>query len=238
VASAIPLVGTLLFAVGARRFVGAIPHLVPFAVGAMLGAAVFHLVPDALRSATPVRVFAICLAGVAVFRVLDRVAHRAATAHNPVSADRSAAAALLPVSIASDGLHNLVDGVLIATTFLTEPTLGVITAGAVALHEIPRELGTFALCVGGGLSVRAALLVNVATAALALGGALAVIALGGGETVGRFGADLVPFTAGAFLYLAGSILWLDRARFTNGMTGLGYLALLTAGLAATALASR
>lgn len=236
IASAIPIAGTLLFAAGARRFMSLAPHLIPFAVGAMVGAAAFHLLPEAVATAAPLRVLAVFAGGLVAFRLIDRLAHgRRAPSAAPAMAARTAApAALLSVSIASDALHNLVDGILIATTFLAEPALGVITAAAVALHEIPRELGTFALCVSGGLSVRSALLVNVMTAGLALFGALAVIAIGGAAS--RLGADLVPFTAGGFLYLAVSIVWIDRLRLTSRTEWVRYLALALVGVAATGLA--
>lgn len=224
-ASALPVVGTLLFAAGAQRTVEWIPRLVPFAVGAMVGAALFHLIPEAAQAASPARVALSVLAGVAAFVILDRVTHGK---HDESVAAREPARAVLSLSIASDALHNLIDGVLVATTFLTEPTLGVITAVAVATHELPRELGTFALCVAGGLSIRRALVVNALTAALALVGALTVIALGSVAT--DVAKNLLPFAAGAFLYLAGSIVWLDRARLRTANLRMRYGALIALGV--------
>lgn len=232
VASAIPVLGTLLFAAGARRFVGWIPRLVPFAAGAIVGAALFHIVPEALERSSRIRVAITVLAGMALFALVERVTHGTHGAH---TGEDGAARRLLPLSIASDALHNLIDGVLIATTFLTEPALGVITAVAVATHEVPRELATFALCIAGGLSIGRALLVNAATAGVALLGAMAVIMAG--QVAADAAARLLPFAGGAFLYLAGTIVFLDATRLRTGRERVWYAALVAAGIITAAASS-
>ncbi|MGQ0764267.1 MAG: ZIP family metal transporter [Gemmatimonadota bacterium] len=232
VASAIPVLGTLLFAAGAQRFVGWIPRLVPFAAGAIVGAALFHIVPEALERSSRIRVAVTVLAGMALFGLAERLTHGSHTHH---TGEGGAARRLLPLSIASDALHNLIDGVLIATTFLTEPALGVITAIAVATHELPRELATFALCIAGGLSIGRALVVNAATAAVALLGALAVIMAG--EEAADAAAQLLPFAGGAFLYLAGTIVWVDGTRLESGRNKLWYATLVAAGIVTAAALS-
>lgn len=234
IASAVPLAGTLLFAAGARGLVAMAPRLIPFAVGAMLGAAVFHLLPDALARATDREaVLLVAAAGFAAFAIVDQLAHRAAGLRTSSS---GRASGRLFLTIASDGLHNLIDGILIATTFLEEPALGVITAAAVALHEVPRELGTFALCLSGGLSIRASLAITAATAVVAIFGALLVVSLG--PAVSSLGLALVPFAAGNFLYLVGSILWDSRDQLRDRGVRTGYLLLLATGLMVTLVASQ
>lgn len=234
IASAVPLAGTLLFAAGARGLVAVAPRLIPFAVGAMLGAAVFHLLPDALARATDREaVLLVAAAGFAAFAIVDQLAHRAAGLRTSPS---GRASGRLFLTIASDGLHNLIDGILIATTFLEEPALGVITAAAVALHEVPRELGTFALCLSGGLSIRASLAITAATAVVAIFGALLVVSLG--PAVSSLGLALVPFAAGNFLYLVGSILWDSRDQLRDRGVRTGYLLLLATGLMVTLVASQ
>ena len=234
IASSVPLAGTLLFAAGAKGLVALAPRLIPFAVGAMLGAAVFHLLPDALARASDREVVLFVAAlGFAAFAIVDQLAHRAAPLRTSLG---GVASGRLFLTVASDCLHNLIDGILIATTFLEEPALGVITAAAVALHEVPRELGTFALCVSGGLSVRASLGVTAATAVVAVFGALLAVSLG--PAVSSLGLALVPFAAGNFLYLAGSILWDSRDLLRDRGVRTGYLLLLATGLVVTLVASR
>jgi zinc and cadmium transporter len=233
IASAVPVAGTLLFATGARALVDVIPKLVPFAVGAMVGAAVFHLLPEAFSRATnDAWVVLLAIAGLSTFALVDRMAHRAigrGQARNGTSSGR------LVMTVASDALHNLIDGILVATTFLEQPTLGVITAVAVALHEVPRELGTFALCVEGGLSIRRSLAITVFTAIVAVLGAVLVVVIG--PAVSAFGIALVPFAAGNFLYLAGSILWDSREQLRKTRLRRAYALLILVGLLLTWLAA-
>ncbi len=232
-ASAVPVAGTLMFAAGAKGLVVLAPRLVPFAVGAMIGAAVFHLLPDAFARAMDVAsVIVVAVAGVAAFAVVDRVAHRASVPREKVS---GVASGRLLLTVASDGLHNLIDGILIATTFLEQPALGVITAVAVALHEVPRELATFALCVAGGLTIRTSLLLTAATAMLAIAGAVLVVSLG--PVISSFGFALVPFAAGTFLYLAWSIIRDSRAQLVARRVRLEFAVLVALGLAVTLAAS-
>lgn len=233
-ASAVPVAGTLLFAAGARSLVDLLPRLVPFAIGAMIGAAVFHLLPEALsRSTNDAGVLAAAAAGAAVFAIVDRLAHRATVRHG--NANDPASGKLL-LTVASDALHNFIDGILVATTFLEQPALGVITAVAVALHEVPRELGTFALCVAGGLSIRASLAITAVTAALAILGAVLVVSLGPG--VSAIGFALLPFAAGNFLYLAGSILRDSRDQLRDRRVRLLYGLLILVGLLVTLAVAR
>ena len=142
----------------------------------------------------------------------------------------------LVLTVGSDALHNLIDGILVATTFLEQPTLGVITAVAVALHEVPRELGTFALCVAGGLSIGRSLAITVFTAIVAVLGAVLVVLIG--PSITAFGVALVPFAAGNFLYLAGSIIWDSREQLRDRRLRPAYVLLVVVGLLLTWLAAR
>jgi zinc and cadmium transporter len=111
---------------------------------------------------------------------------------------------LVTLNLLGDGLHNLIDGMLIAATFLTNPTVGVLTTVAVSLHEIPRELGSFGVLVHGGVPARRAVLYNVCTALLAALGAVAV--LSAGAHAAAVARALLPFAAGNFLFIAGSLV--------------------------------
>lgn len=240
IASALPLASTVALAQRPALVQRWVPRLVFFAAGALLGAALFHLIPESLGASSPVHVAALVLAGVAAFAVFERAVHgRGAHQHHlhaPDAAGRASHARdLVPLTIASDALHNVIDGVLIASAFLARPSLGVITAAAIALHELPRELGTFAICVRGGMSPRQAILVNVATGVLAIAGALAALTLG--ARVARLGEMLMPFVAGNFLYLASAILWAERGelRAPNAKRAAGLVAI---GVLITALVAK
>lgn len=238
IASAIPLLATILLARRDDLVARWVPRLVFIAAGALLGAALFHLIPESLALHSPGDALLLIAAGAAALALLERAVHAlerrdAGSAPHGAHGHRSH---LMPLSIASDALHNLIDGVLIATAFLATPTLGVFTGAAIALHELPRELGTFAICVRAGMSPRRAILVNVGTGVLAILGAMAALLLG--MRAGRFGEVLLPVAAGNFLYLSMAILWSERAglrpsrRLRAGAlvaTGLVVSAMLTVG---------
>lgn len=205
VASAVPLVATWWLATRPLLTSALVPRLILVAAGALLGAALFHLIPEALEGNNGARVGILVGVGVLALAALERAIHamerpQLAHAHGTLGQR----AHLMPLGIASDAVHNAIDGALIATAFLTNPGLGVFAGVAIALHELPRELGTFALCVAGGMTPRRAILVNAATGVLALLGATAALLVG--VEAQRFGQLLLPFAAGNFLYLAAAIL--------------------------------
>jgi len=107
------------------------------------------------------------------------------------------------LNLAADLLHNFIDGLVIAAAFLVSPSLGVSTAMAVALHEIPQELGDFGVLLHAGFSPVKALLLNFLTAWSALVGALVGYFFLSGSLLNLY---LLPLTAGGFLYIAASDL--------------------------------
>src|SRR5687768_13320257 len=129
--------------------------LVAFAAGALLGDAFLHLLPETIAESGELRVstsFAV-LAGVSTFFVLEKGLH---WHHSHIGHEET----VHPVAITNlvgDGLHNFLDGAIIAASFAVSPQLGVATSIAVALHEIPQELGDFGILVHSGLSPRKAL---------------------------------------------------------------------------------
>jgi zinc and cadmium transporter len=234
IASAIPLLATWWLATRPTITRVLLPRLIILAAGALIGAAGFHLIPDALGDASPERVAVLVAMGFLALALMERVIHmleRPSASHTPHAA-HGHVAHLMPLGIASDALHNTIDGALIATAFITDPSLGMFAGAAIALHELPRELGTYALCVEAGMTPRRAILVNAGTGVLALLGA--TLALVVGSTAQRFGVVLVPFAAGNFLYLATAILVAQRGRDTAGDLGQRMLYFVV-GVAATAL---
>jgi zinc and cadmium transporter len=224
VVSAIPLAAMALMARDERAVRRAGSQLVCFAVGALLGAAFFQLIPEAYEGyegalgarAVPATV----LLGYATFFALEWLLHglhghhdarRAARAHGHVGngaggedRPRPRRRAVVTLNLLGDGLHNLLDGMLIAASFLTHPGVGVLTTVAVSLHEVPRELGSFGVFVHGGVSPRRAVLYNVGTALLSVAGAAGVLAAG--PHAASLARALLPFAAGNFLYIAASLL--------------------------------
>lgn len=178
--------------------------LVAFSAGVLLASALLDVLPEAL-SLAPERggaIFATVLAGLFGFFLLERAAiwrHAHADADEPRAA-RTAASLILW----GDGMHNLVDGVLIAAAFLADPWLGLTTTLAVVVHEIPQELGDFALLLAGGWSRRKALIANgLSSMTSIIGGVLGFWFLEGAQA-------LVPYAlavaAASFIYIAAADL--------------------------------
>lgn len=175
--------------------------LVAFAAGALLGDAFLHLLPETVAETGELRLstsFAV-LAGVSTFFVLEKGLH---WHHSHIGHEET----VHPVAITNligDGLHNFLDGAIIAASFAVSPQLGVATTIAVALHEIPQELGDFGILVHSGLTPRRALTLNFASGLLAIAGAVVTLAFTPVETIEN---AMVPFTAGAFIYIASTDL--------------------------------
>ncbi|MBX5481637.1 MAG: ZIP family metal transporter [Myxococcaceae bacterium] len=193
VVSLASLVGVLGLSWSPDRIRRVARSLVAFAVGALLGDAFIHLLPAAYARGRPGVVSAWVLGGVAVFFVVEKLLRSARIKVRGI-------APAVGVNLFGDGLHNLIDGMLIGASYLASPVLGLSTTLAVLLHELPQELGDFGILVHGGLSPGHAVLWNLLSASAAIAGT--TIALLVGTQVASFGVALLPLTAGGFVYIA------------------------------------
>jgi zinc and cadmium transporter len=225
-----------------------LPHLISFATGALLGAALLALLPEAMAGAGPEGAHDIGLTlvlGLGVFFVIEKLVlwwhahahvHGADAAACPQHADDAhnhardhASGALVLVG---DSLHNALDGALIAAAFLANFHLGVLTTLAVAAHEIPHRVGDFAILVQAGLSRPRALLLNLATGvASVLGAAVAYFAL---RETQRALPYALAFAAAGFLYIAVAGLIPGLHRRADPRTSAIQVILIAAGIAVIA----
>jgi zinc and cadmium transporter len=202
-----------------------LPAMVSFAIGALLGAAFLALLPHALEAPGvdgAHRIMAAVLLGVLLFFILEKlVLWRHCHTHEcdvhgstsiaggaaPGATERHAsghghgnASAAGHLILLGDGIHNFVDGVLIAAAFLTDIHLGIITAIAVAAHEIPQELGDFAILLDSGFTRRKALLYNVlAGLTTVVGAVLAYYSLAVAQAAVPY---VLAIAASSFIYIA------------------------------------
>jgi zinc and cadmium transporter len=181
--------------------------LISVAAGALLGDAFIHLIPEAFEEVeSPLLVSLLILSGFLTFFVLEKLLrwHHVHT-DEPLLAEEHAR--IHPVGhlvLISDGLHNLVDGVAIGAAFMVSIEVGIATTLAILLHEIPQEIGDFALLIHAGFSRAKALLMNFLSALSAFAGVGLAFALGGlFETATPL---IAAFAAGMFVYIAGSDL--------------------------------
>jgi zinc and cadmium transporter len=228
-----------------------LPHFISFATGALLGAALLALLPEAIEGAGPGGAHGIGLAlvlGLGVFFVIEKLvlwwhAHThdeggagAHAAHGHGEHDRARERASGALVLVGDSLHNALDGVLIAAAFLTDMSLGLVTTFAVAAHEIPHRVGDFALLVRAGLSRPRALLLNLATGIASMVGACAAY-FGLRGAMGALPYALA-FAAAGFLYIAVAGLIPGLHRRIDARTSAMQVALISLGIAVIAGAER
>ena len=217
----------------ARRRNALLPHLVSFATGALLGAALLALLPHALDSGAGAHGIGIALAGgIIAFFVLEKaVLWRhchvdACEAHGPQDHHRDRASATL--ILWGDAFHNILDGVLIAAAFLTDPHLGVVTTVAVFAHEIPQEVGDLAILLNGGMSRRRALTLNVAVSLTSIAGAIVAWYLLAKAL--QWLPYALAIAAASFLYVAVADLIPGLHRRVDAKTSVQQVVLITLGI--------
>jgi len=184
--------------------------LVAFSAGALLGGAFLHLLPEAIETAGEggaFKIFIFVLLGFCLFYVLEDFIswhHHHSMSHSKESCCDKKIKPFSYLILISDGLHNFIDGLVIAAAFLVSLPAGLATVLAVALHEIPQELGDFGVLIYGGMKKSKALLFNFLSALLALVGGVAGYFISGflGERIVYF----LPLAAGHFIYIASSDL--------------------------------
>ncbi len=201
------LAASVFLALGDRRRAAVLPHLVSFATGALLGAAFLGLIPHALEGIGQGGTHSVGMAlllGILAFFLLEKFVlwrhchDDPCEMHSPSEAARDAASARL--ILAGDAFHNVLDGVLVAAAFMTDPRLGIVTAAAVFAHEVPQEVGDLAILLHGGLSRRRALTLNLLTSLTSVvGGVVAYYALGDAIHVLPYA---LAVAASSFIYIA------------------------------------
>jgi zinc and cadmium transporter len=215
--------GVLLISDSTRTRI--VPWLVSYAVGALLGVSMLSLLPASLEALPPTRVFGTLLIGILIFFVLEKlVLWRHCHTHDCEVHDGS----VLPVLI-GDAFHNFVDGAAIAAAVMTSVPVGVSLAIAVAAHEIPQEVGDFAILLHAGYSRTRALLLNVLTAgASAVGAMVAFVALDGLPTLLPY---FLVLSAASFLYVAMADLIPGLHRGRTDASSMRQIVLIAAGVA-------
>ena len=202
-----------------------IPWLVSYAVGALLGVSFLALLPTTLEQLPPSRVFPTLLLGILLFFVLEKlVLWRHCHVHDCEVHESS----VLPVLV-GDAFHNFVDGAVVAAAVMTSVPLGVSAAIAVAAHEIPQEVGEFAILLHAGYTRGRALLLNVLSALASAAGAIAAFLAF--DMVPRMLPYFLALAAASFLYVAMADLipGLHRGRTDAG--SLRQILLIGAGVA-------
>ncbi|GAB6139528.1 ZIP family metal transporter [Methylosoma difficile] len=226
------------------------PHGISFAIGALLAVAFWGLIPEAFSAVKPEKLQALSgtvLAGILIFFVLEKMliwrhchhgecevhsdeadhdhSHHEAHGHAHGHGLAKSAGSLI---ILGDAIHNFVDGVLIAAAFMTDVKLGIVTSLAVAAHEIPQEVGDFAILLHSGYSKKKAIIYNMlASLTTVLGGTAAYFSL---ENVRDSLPYFLALAASSFIYIAVADLIPSLHKKTDLKASVEQVVLIAAGV--------
>ncbi len=171
---------------------------ISIAVGALLGDALIHLIPEALEnSSNTTFTRLLIIAGIILFFILEKFLH---WHHHGEDKDVEHVHPVGKLILFSDAVHNFIDGIIIAASFMVSLPVGLATTIAVILHEIPQEVGDFAVLLHSGYTKKRALWLNFLSALAALLGSLLFFALG--SIAEAAVAWFIPIAAGGFIYIA------------------------------------
>ena len=176
--------------------------LVSFAVGALLGDTFIHLLPESFESLNSLTVSFLTIGGLLIFFILEKIL-RWHHCHE-ITCVNHQSKHLITLNTFGDSIHNLIDGMIIAASFTVDFKLGIITSLTVLLHEIPQEIGDFAVLLHSGLSLKKTFFYNLLSAFCSFIGVILVFVLG--SKISSLSSFLLPITAGGFIYLAASDL--------------------------------
>jgi len=196
--SLIAFIGIFVLVIKEKLLKKIIFLLIALSAGALMGDAFLHLIPKAVESSNKY-IFLYILIGFIVFFLIEKILHwrHCHDGKCPVHT-------FAYINLIGESVHNFIDGLIIAASFIINTPLGIATTIAIALHEIPQEIGDFGVLVHGGFEKTKALFLNFLVALTAIFGGLIGFYLS--NSTQTFIELLIPFTAGGFIYIAASDL--------------------------------
>jgi zinc and cadmium transporter len=183
--------------------------LVAFSAGSILGASLFDLLPEAVEMVDESVVFIYIAVGYLAFFVLERFIYwyHGHGHHGDIEGmgdERAPTKGFAYLNVLGDGIHNFIDGMIIAASFTAGFSVGLATTIAVIFHELPQEMGDYGILIYAGFERTKALILNfIAALSVVVGGVFGIFFLG---TVEALSGPLIAFSAGAFIYLSASEL--------------------------------
>ena len=202
------LAGIFTLALNQEKLSKILLFLVSLSTGTLMGGAFLHLLPEAAEKLAPDKLYTLTLSAFIVFFMVEKILHWRHRHDGVVNVSSFGY-----MNLFGDAVHNFIDGLIIAATFLTSPSLGIITSLAIALHEIPQEIGDFGVLLYAGFAKKKALIANFLVAlTVVLGGIVGYFL---SFTLHNFISYLLPFAAGGFIYIAASDLMPEIRKEAN-----------------------
>lgn len=196
--------------------------MVSLSAGGMMGAAFLHLLPEAIEALGAEKALGLVLAAFSGFFMIEKLLHWH-HCHNETCKDHM----LGYMNLVGDSVHNLIDGLVIAGTFVASAPLGIVTTIAVALHEIPQEIGDFGVLVYSGWSRKQALIANLGVALASVIGGVAGYFL---STKMNLVPVLMSVAGGGFIYISAADLMPEIKKATGLKRSLGLLLVFLSGV--------
>lgn len=220
------LVGFLTIAIKRVYLKRILLFMISFSAGALLGDVFIHLLPELVKGGEFTLYSSLyILGGILLFFVLEKILH---WRHCHLSATHDHIHPLAHMNLVGDALHNFMDGMVIAGSFMVSVPVGMATTVAVVLHEIPQEMGDFGILLHSGMSVRKALFFNFLTAFMAVLGAFFILMLNlDSDAVLKY---VIPLVIGGFLYIASADLIPEMHKDVKPLNSLFQLLSLLAGV--------
>lgn len=231
--SSIPVVGLITLSISRQKLDKYTHLLVSFAVGALLGNSILHLLPEIFEETTnPTLSSILIILGIVLFYSLEQFLR---WHHGHETTDLHHKKPIAFMNILGDSVHNFLDGLLIAGSFLVSAPLGWATVVAVVLHEIPQEIADFSILLYAKWSIKRIIIVNIFSGLLAVLGVL--VGFLANSTFDNFALATLSLTAGGFIYIACTDLIPDL--HNNGATNInqriGQLAAIALGVSLFAI---
>lgn len=203
-------------------------YFVSFSTGGLLGDVFIHILPDMARKpGTFGASLLVVLLGIIFSFVMEKIIHWR-HCHMLPDDDHDHHHAVGAMSALGESVHNFIDGIVIAASFLASIPIGISTTLAVVFHEIPHEIGNFAVLLHSGFGRRKAILFNMFSASTAILGTVLVLATS--RSLTSLTTYLLPFAAGNLLYIAGSDLIPELHKETRWKESVGQLIGLLCGM--------
>jgi zinc and cadmium transporter len=195
--SAISLIGIILFALKSKKLEKFLILMIAFSAGALLGDVFIHIIPEISEQSFGLEAGFYILSGIILAFIVEKIIHWR-HCHHPTTGSHPHH--LSKMNLFGDGVHNLIDGIIIAASYLISIPLGIATTIAVMFHEIPQEIGDFGVLIYAGFTKTKAVLYNFLISLTAIIGAVITLTLGINSE--QILLKLLAFAAGNFIYIA------------------------------------
>jgi zinc and cadmium transporter len=173
--------------------------LVSFSAGALMGGAFLHLLPEAIEKSGSANILLFVLVGFVLFFIIEKVLH-----WRHCHKGKCDVHTFHYMNLIGDSVHNFIDGLIIAASFIISIPLGFTTTIAIAAHEIPQEIGDFGVLIYGGFEKKKAIVLNFIVALTVVAGG--VVGYFISKSIEQVAVYLLPFAAGGFIYIAATDL--------------------------------